>query len=187
MNKVRWDKDERVMRFYEQHHATGKMIAAMAYKRTTRDELYMAIAKLIASRSTCLRRAVGCVLVDTDGFILSTGYNGVAAGRPHCNEPQLWAGIDRVSHPNACPGAQMPSGQGLDKCEAIHAEQNAILRLPDPRKLATVYVTASPCVSCVKLFLGTACSRIVFAEAYPHPQAETWWREAGRDWIQQTP
>lgn len=170
--------------------------------RPTRDQTYMEIARAISLRSTCLRRAVGCVLADADGFILSTGYNGVAAGRKHCNEPvstpkdYVQVGKDpriqrptrfEIEYPHACPGAQAPSGESLDLCEAIHAEQNAILRLPDPRRLHTAYCTASPCVSCVKLFLGTSCVCIVFAEAYPHPQAESWWVGAGRAWIQQTP
>lgn len=46
----------------------------------------MKIASVTAKRATCLRRSVGCVLLDKDGFILATGYNGVAAGQPHCNE-----------------------------------------------------------------------------------------------------
>jgi len=140
--------------------------------RPSRDEVYMEMVHAISLRGTCKRRNVGCVLVDSDGFVLSMGYNGVASGRAHCTD-------------TPCPGWTHKSGQGLDKCEAIHAEQNAILRLPDPRRLHTAYVSASPCVSCVKLLLGTACQRIVFAEQYPHSEAETWWREAGRTWVYQ--
>lgn len=142
-----------------------------APSRPTRDELYIRMAHLIASRTTCPRRAVGCVLVDEDGFILSTGYNGVAADRPHC-----------ISEP--CPGANESSGQGLDSCEAIHAEQNAILRLRDHRAVNKAYITTSPCVHCIKLLLGTSCQTIFFAKEYPHPQAEDWWVRAGRKWIQ---
>lgn len=47
------------------------------------------MAKLVATRATCLRRHVGCVLVNARGHVLSTGYNGVAAGTPHCNEETL--------------------------------------------------------------------------------------------------
>ena len=136
--------------------------------RPTKDELYLQLAGLIAKRATCPRRQVGCVIVDEDGRILATGYNGVPSGAPHCNE----------GHP--CPGAAEQSGQGLDKCVAIHAEQNAILLLPDPRKAHTIYVTASPCVSCMKLLLGTAAKRIVARELYPHAEALKWWSDAGR-------
>ena len=54
--------------------------------RPSKDEYFLRMAALVAERSTCLRRAVGCVLVDARGHVLATGYNGVAAGQPHCNE-----------------------------------------------------------------------------------------------------
>jgi len=136
--------------------------------RLSRDELYVGITRLIAQRGTCVRRQVGCVLVDPRGRILSTGYNGVAAGRPHCSE----------GHP--CEGANYPSGQGLDLCHAIHAEQNAILLLNDPWSVETAYVSCIPCLSCLKLLLGTSCQRIVALEHYPHTQSVEWWKAAGR-------
>lgn len=136
--------------------------------RPTRDQIYLRMAELIAERSTCPRRSVGCVLVDAKGRVLSTGYNGVASGRPHCNEGQ------------PCPGANCSPGEGLDKCEAIHAEQNAILLLADPWAVDTIYLTASPCLSCVKLLLGTSAKRIVCREVYPHPTAIDWWKRSGR-------
>lgn len=136
--------------------------------RPSRDETYLQMAELIAKRGTCLRRQVGCVLVDLRGRVLSMGYNGVAAGRSHCNEGC------------PCPGARHPSGQGLDDCEAIHAEQNAIVLLHDPWAVHTAYVTVSPCLSCIKLLLGTSCQRIICREFYPHAKALQWWHEAGR-------
>lgn len=138
--------------------------------RPSRDEAYLEIAKIVAQRGTCARRRVGCVLVDPKGRILSTGYNGVAATRPHCSEG------------HACKGANFPSGEGLDFCEAIHAEQNAILFLPDPFAVETCYLTATPCVSCVKLLLGTSCKRILALEDYPHSLSKTYWTESGRIW-----
>lgn len=129
--------------------------------------MYLQVAEIIALRGTCRRRKVGCVLVDRYGRILATGYNGVPAGRTHClDEP--------------CAGAQHPSGAGLDLCEAIHAEQNAILLLSDPWKVETVYLTTTPCVSCMKLLLGTSATRIVARELYPHPEAIKMWEESGR-------
>lgn len=139
--------------------------------RPTRDEMYLKMAELIATRGTCARRQVGCVLVDKRGRVLSMGYNGVAAGREHCRDG------------NPCPGAVYGSGQGLDECEAIHAEQNAIALLPDPWKLHTAYVTVSPCLSCIKLLLGTSCQRIVCREIYPHQKALEWWRDANRVFV----
>jgi dCMP deaminase len=137
--------------------------------RPSRDEVYLAMAEILATRGTCPRRKVGCVITDVDGRVLAVGYNGVASGRPHCHEPG-----------RACPGAGYPSGQGLEFCEAIHAEQNAILQLSDARAAHTIYTTAFPCHSCLKLLLGTAAKRIVYREAYSHPESHTWWTEAGR-------
>lgn len=139
--------------------------------RPSRDEVYLAMAELIAQRATCPRRQVGCVLVDPRGNVLAMGYNGVPAGRPHCLD-------------TPCPGAHYPSGQGLEACEAIHAEQNAILRLPDPWKVEAAYVTTFPCHSCIKLLLGTSCQRIVYRQGYPHRESMEWWKDAGRTTLQ---
>lgn len=138
--------------------------------RPSRDQTGIDLAAVWARRGTCPRRRVGCVLFDADGYQLADGYNGVAAGLPHCTD-----------HP--CPGAGLLSGSGLDRCEAIHAEAAALLRCPDVRLIHTCYVTASPCVHCVKLLLGTTCRRIVFVEEYPHPEAERLWARAGREWV----
>jgi dCMP deaminase len=157
--------------------------------RPSRDQIYIDVASVIARRSTCFRRSVGCVLVDKEGVILSTGYNGVATGRPHCNEEveggysKEWELQAIKGYPNKCPGADSPSGANLDACQALHAEQNAIIRLPDPRRLYTAYCTSSPCISCIKLFLGTSCQRIVFLQEYPHPTAKEWWLASGREWL----
>lgn len=144
---------------------------AVGVGRITRTELYLNIASAIAQRATCARRRVGCVLVDVRGRILSTGYNGVPSGWPHC--------ID-----SPCSGAKLPSGTGLDKCEAIHAEQNALLNCPDVNEIHTAYVTDSPCVHCVKLLLNTSCTYIYFLREYPHAEAKALWeRDGTRRWI----
>lgn len=151
--------------------------------RPTRDEWAMDLARLTAGRSTCLRRAVGCVLLNERGHVLATGYNGVAAGLPHCNEV-AWSkeSVQGVFHANACPGATAKSGTNLDGCGAIHAEQNALLQCRDVYDIHTAYVTASPCVTCVKLLLNTGCQRIVYDEPYPHGSSELIWVRAGRIW-----
>ena len=143
----------------------------MSANRPSRDEVYLQMAEVMAQRGTCPRRKVACILVDDHGRILATGYNGSAAGEPHC--------ID-----TPCPGANLPSGQGLDECQAIHAEMNAVLLLPDPWKVNTVYLTASPCVTCIKLLLGTSAKRIVCRDLYPHPEAIGRWQRAGRTILQ---
>jgi len=138
-------------------------------KRPAIDIYFTDMLPLVAARSTCVRRAVGCILVDEYTRVLGMGYNGVARGLPHCLD-------------SPCQGANFESGQGLDLCDAIHAEQNAVITVPDVYKIRTCYVSASPCVSCTKLLLNTSCSRIVFLEDYPN-NAEYLWRKAGRAWI----
>lgn len=168
--------------------------------RPTHDGYFTAMAMLVASRSTCLRRAVGCVMVNARYHVLSTGYNGRPAGWPHCNDPTGFEfvydnGIDdakpitgqatgkRDVFDDACIGARAPSGQHLDMCEAVHAEQNALLQCRDVFDIDTCYVTTSPCITCVKLLLNTACQRIVFSTRYAHDaEARRLWELPGRVW-----
>jgi dCMP deaminase len=176
--------------------------------RVSKDEWAMQLAAVTASRATCLRRSVGCVLTNERGHVLATGYNGVASGLPHCNHaqsktnPNLWVVPEDDSpayfrkpehwerevvsvYPHACSGAHAPSGQGLDGCQAIHAEQNALLQCRDVYSIHTCYVTASPCVTCVKLLMNTGCRRIVFSEEYPHAESRRlWMTNPSREWVQ---
>lgn len=136
-------------------------------ERLERDLVYLGVAILFSKRATCPRRQVGCVLVDKHGRILSTGYNGVPAGHQHCTDVP-------------CSGAGEPSGQGLDKCEAIHAEQNAILLLRDPWAVEEAFLTTFPCMACLKLLLGTSCKRIVFIDTYAGDGPMKMWLNSGR-------
>lgn len=139
----------------------------------------MNIVKENAKRSTCLRRQVGCVLLNKRNHILATGYNGVAAGLPHCNDVEYTTG----RHPFACSGAESPSGTNLDGCEAIHAEQNALLQCRDVYEIQSCYVTCSPCMTCTKLLLNTSCENIYFMQDYTHTEAMELWTKAGRGWF----
>lgn len=135
------------------------------------DTYFMDMAKLVATRSTCIRRSVGCVLVDSHNHVLATGYNGVPAGMPHCNDP---------GGAHTCEGARSPSGTNLDACSAVHAEQNAILQCSDPYSIRRAYVTAFPCTSCAKLLLNTSCGEIVYLEPYADGNGMRLWTAAGR-------
>jgi dCMP deaminase len=150
--------------------------------RISRDEWGLRLAEVTAVRGTCLRRQVGCVLTDSRGRVLATGYNGVASGVLHCNHftgnrvraDPLALTHFREDYPYACPGAHKASGTGLDACQAVHAEANACLQCRDVDAAETCYVTTSPCVSCVKMLMNTGCHRVVFREAYPHPSRDLW-------------
>jgi len=142
--------------------------------RPTNDEYYAAMVSLVALRGTCARRKVGCILVDDKNRILATGFNGVSPGQRHCiDEP--------------CVAASAASGTDLSSCRASHAEQAALLHCHDVSKIATAYITASPCNDCTKLLLMTGCKRIVFLEDYPHSLARRWWLDAGLEWVKFIP
>lgn len=113
----------------------------------------MRVAYDLSLRSTCSRRQVGSVLVNKHGHILSTGYNGVVSGTDHC--------ID-----NPCKGSSLPSGEGLEKCEAVHAEQNALLQCPNVMEIHTVFCTTIPCMHCMKLLKNTPAACIYYDQGY---------------------
>ena len=138
-------------------------------ERPNKTTYFLAMAKLVSTRGTCARRRVGCVLVDKHGLVLATGYNGNGRGQGHC--------IDKP-----CEGAKYKSGEGLEKCEAIHAEQNAILQCKNTEHIEKAYITLSPCVTCVKLLLNTSCKEIVYLEDYVNKDAERIWKNANRLW-----
>ena len=121
--------------------------------RPPKMEIFLEIAESISRLSTCSRRSVGCVLTNKLGHIIGTGYNGVGRGLPHC--------ID-----TPCSGAFLASGTGLDKCEATHAEQNALLQCRDVQEIHTAYVTCSPCMHCTKLFLNTGVKEVYTFQVY---------------------
>ena len=139
-------------------------------RQLLKDLTWLRVARTLTALSTCPRRQVGCVLISVEGEVLGTGYNGSAAGETHCTDVP-------------CPGADWPSGTGLDKCQALHTEMNALAQGKDMHRVGTIYVTASPCVLCVRYLVNTSATRLVFAEEYPHLESkERWLAKPGRTW-----
>ncbi len=54
-------------------------------KRPTWNEYFMLLAKMAATRSTCISRPTGAVIVKNKQ-VLSTGYNGSMPGIAHCTD-----------------------------------------------------------------------------------------------------
>jgi len=125
--------------------------------RIDTDKYFLEIASTVAKRSTCMRRSVGCILVDSQTHIVATGYNGVPTKFTHCLD-------------SPCEGAFSLSGTDLDLCNALHAEVNAFLQLRSDDVL-TAYLTVSPCFSCAKMLANSNVKRLVAAELYVHEQA----------------
>lgn len=147
--------------------------------RKTWPTVLMNIAREMSTMGTCIRREVGCVLVDDTNRILSTGMNGVPNRWPHCDpKKSVYEGGGDI---DTCHGAlTMPPGlsdtpvQGV-VCLANHAEANALLGV-DSHKVHACYTTTSPCLSCLKLLLCTGCIHIVFLEEYPgHEESAKLW------------
>jgi len=121
------------------------------------DEYFLRIASVVAERSTCLRHHVGAVAVK-DKHILSTGYNGAAAGLKDCLE--LGCLRDELN---------ITSGTRHEICRAIHAEQNVIIQAAlhgVSLEGATIYCTHSPCVLCAKMLANARIKRFVTFGSY---------------------
>ena len=120
-------------------------------------DYFMDITKLVAKRSTCIRRAVGAIIVK-DQRILATGYNGVPKGITHCDE----TGCLRVK-------LNVPSGQRHELCRGIHAEQNAIIQAAlhgVSIKDAVLFCTNQPCSICTKMIINAGITKIYYDEGY---------------------
>ncbi len=138
------------------------------------DVYFMTIAREVATRSTCLRRQVGAVLVK-DKRILATGYNGAPRGMRHCAE----VGCLREK-------LHVPSGERHEICRALHAEMNALLQAAMHGVAvadAVIYTTTHPCVLCAKMLINTGVRRIYIAEGYPDDLAREMLSEAGVELI----
>jgi dCMP deaminase len=138
--------------------------------RPSWDEYFMEITRLVASRSTCLRRRVGAVIVK-DKNILATGYNGAPTGVAHC----LDVGCLRET-------LGVPSGERHELCRGLHAEQNAIIQAAKHGTNidgATLYCTTMPCIICSKMIINAGISRVIYGEGYPDSLAAEMIAESG--------
>ena len=111
---------------------------------------FMDIAQIVASRSTCDRAFVGCLIVNEDNRIVSTGYNGSIAGQPHC---------DDIGH-------TMRDGHCI---ATIHSEMNALLYCAKEGisvKGCRCFVTHFPCLNCTKALIQAGIVAIYYHEAY---------------------
>jgi len=122
------------------------------------DQYFMDIARVVASRSNCMKRKVAAVIV-LDKRIISTGYNGTPRGTKNCNE-------------GGCPRCNnlATSGTGLDECLCSHGEENAIVQASYhgvSLKDATIYSTFAPCLMCAKMIINSGIREVVYNLDYP--------------------
>ena len=143
--------------------------------RPSWDEYFIEIARLVATRSTCLRRRVGAVIVK-DRRILATGYNGAPSGIAHC--AQVGCLREKLG---------VPSGERHELCRGLHAEQNAIIQAAlhgVSVKGAWLYSTTFPCIICTKMLINAGIERIYYLEGYPDELSADMLKEAGIELIQ---
>jgi dCMP deaminase len=137
--------------------------------RPSWDEYFMRIAELAATRSTCLRRQVGAVIVK-DKKILATGYNGAPSGLRHCLD--IGCLRDKL---------KIPSGERHELCRATHAEQNAIAQAAlfgVSIRDGVMYSTNQPCILCTKLIINAGIKKIVIQDSYPDRMSMEMLKEA---------
>lgn len=99
---------------------------------------------MVATRATCDRLHVGCVIV-RENRIITTGYNGAPPGQLHCDDG----------------GHLMIEGH----CHrTVHAEANAVavaakngINLDD----TTCYLTHAPCLTCAKLLYTAGVCEVI--------------------------
>lgn len=118
--------------------------------RSSWEEYFMHIADSISERGTCDRAYVGCVLVNKDNRIVSTGYNGSISGNPQCDE------VGHVMRDGHC-------------IATIHAEMNALLYCAKEGisvKNTTCYVTHFPCLNCTKSLIQAGITKIYYRNGY---------------------
>ncbi len=144
-------------------------------ERPSWEQYFMDIACLVAKRSTCLRRAVGAIIVK-DRRVLSTGYNGAPSQVRHCIE----VGCLREK-------LKVPSGERHELCRGIHAEQNAIIQAAYHGvsiKGADLFCTNLPCSICAKMIINAGIVRIVYQSGYADVMSEEMLAEAGVELVQ---
>jgi dCMP deaminase len=148
------------------------------------DEYFHLICQSIASKSPCLSRKIGAILV-RDKSIISTGYNGPPRGVPHCgrernlkdkyliklisHQQESW-GIDTIICPRHVLGYE--SGTHMELCPAQHAEENAIsnaARNGVSTLGCTLYMNSiQPCKNCIGTLINAGIVEIVIEQLKPY-------------------
>ncbi|CFX02831.1 dCMP deaminase [Syntrophomonas zehnderi OL-4] len=142
----------------------------LAKERPGWDDYFLKLADLVASRSTCLRRQVGAVLVRNER-IIATGYNGAPRGLSHCLE--IGCLRDEL---------QIPSGHRYELCRGVHAEQNAIINAAlygVSTQDSVLYCTNQPCIICARMIINAGIAKLVHRGNFDDPMAIQFMEEAG--------
>jgi dCMP deaminase len=141
-------------------------------ERLSWDEWALGIAEAVAKRADCARRQVGAVILDPEHRIIATGYNGYPSGMPGC------------ASEGACPRgrqdyAAVPAGASYtatsSRCDALHAEENAVLHARQSLRGCWIYVTHEPCPNCTRYLAGSGLAGAVWRNPESGALAEVTW------------
>lgn len=146
------------------------------------NEVMMDAALLFAERSTCARVKAGAV-ISVDRHIVSTGYNGNAPGREHCQThfERIFEEIRSKYSPSITFSAWQET-EGFKKMHhtwalrnELHAEMNAIIyaaRRGIEIKSSSIYTTYSPCLFCTKAILQAGIKEVYYNKEYDKPEGK---------------
>ena len=112
------------------------------HDRPAWDDYFLVLAEQVSRRSPDQHTKHGCVLVDQDRRVISTGYNGPVSGVP--NELVPLVRPDKYNW-------------------FIHAEDNAVAFARCDLRGATAYITGPPCAACFRRLLQVGVRSIVHA------------------------
>lgn len=112
--------------------------------RISKEEMFMQLTEIVATRSTCLRLSVGAIITDCKmSNILSIGYNGNYAGGP-----------------NTCDSLE----EGF--CGCTHAEINSLVKADNSVSDRIMFVTDSPCKACAKIIINSQIAKVYYRNEY---------------------
>jgi len=109
-------------------------------QRPDQHHVFLEMAAVLSKRAMCLRRRVACILVDDQGHVVSTGYNGRPRAMGNCG----------------------PSDSCGNNCEGVHAEVNALLQAK--RQASLAYVTHAPCWHCAKTLANSGIAAVYYTD-----------------------
>lgn len=122
---------------------------------------FMGLARHVATWSSCIRdgRHVGAIIVKGNR-VLATGYNGAPARVESC--------LDK----GVCIRDELgiESGTHHEICQAVHAEQNAIIQAAKygiPIDDGIMYCTHQPCSICMKMIINAGIKEVIYDQGYP--------------------
>ncbi|SHE99573.1 Deoxycytidylate deaminase [Desulforamulus putei DSM 12395] len=181
-----------------------KLIERPSSRPPTQEESLMAMAYANSQRSSCLKRKVGAIIVDENGFLFSSGYNEVPLGEKPCKNGygrcyrslikdqfnKVIDDLEKDPEKNKALKTQFITKiKILDHCRALHAEENAILNVARfgssiALKGATLYTTTYPCNLCANKIAQVGIKKLVYLEPYPMEEAKVTLNSSG---IEQKP